>query len=95
MRSRRTQLGLASPVFLWLVIVGYGAALAFTYVVGKVPIHHWLSTSASRTTLFANLALYTDLAIWLVVAVSGDDDVEPGAASEPLEHEVKAPLAPS
>jgi len=93
--SRRSRLGLASPMLLWIVVVGYVAALAFTYVVGKNPIHHWLTTSAGRTTIFANLALYTDLAIWLVVAVSGDERIEPGAAPESVDEDVEAPLAPT
>jgi len=93
--SRRSQLGLASPMLLWIVVVGYVAALVFTYVVGKNPIHHWLTTSAGRTTIFANLALYADLAIWLVVAVSRDERIEPGAAPESVEHDVEVPLAPT
>ncbi len=83
LRARRTQLGLAHPGLLWIVVAGYVVVLGATYLIGRNPIHHWLSTSASRTTIFANLALYTDLAIWLVVAVSGDDRLQPGEARAP------------
>jgi hypothetical protein len=68
--SDRSRLGLGSPLWLWLVVVGSLTALALTYLFGAFEIHWWLSTSVQRTTIFANLALYTDMSIWLVVAVS-------------------------
>ncbi len=70
LRSDRSRVGLGSSLWLWLVVLGSLTALALTYLFGAFEIHWWLSTSVQRTTIFANLALYTDLSIWLVVAAS-------------------------
>jgi hypothetical protein len=72
LRGTRSRLGLGNPLWLWLVVAGSLAAIAFTYIFGDLNIHAWLNTSASRTTIFAYLALYADLAVWLVVAVTND-----------------------
>jgi hypothetical protein len=69
LRPYRTELQLGNPGFLWLVVGGSLIALTVTYVFGGVEIHQWLFTSIDRTTAFANLALYVDMSIWLVVAV--------------------------
>jgi hypothetical protein len=42
-----------------------------TYMVGGLEIHNWLVASVNRTTIFAQVLLYADLAIWLVIAVDG------------------------
>ena len=42
-----------------------------TYVFGDYPIEWWLQTSVSRTTIFAQVLLYADICIWLVVALVG------------------------
>ena len=67
---RRRRLDLANDLWLWIVVAGSLAALLITYVFGALEIHWWLSTSASRTTIFEGLACYADLALWLVVAAS-------------------------
>ncbi len=72
LRGTRSRLGLGNPLWLWLVVAGSLAAIAFTYIFGDINIYAWLNTSASRTTIFAYLALYADLAVWLVVAVTND-----------------------
>ncbi len=70
LRSDRSRLGLGHPLWLWLVVFGSLTALLLTYLFGAFEIHWWLSTSVQRTTIFANLALYADLSIWLVVVAS-------------------------
>ncbi len=76
LRGTRSRLGLGNPLWLWLVVAGSLAAIAYTYIFGDLNIHYWLSTSAARTTIFAYLALYADLAIWLVVAVTNDGSTD-------------------
>jgi hypothetical protein len=34
-----------------------------------IVIHGWLGTSVSRTTIFAQVVLYSEVAVWLVIAV--------------------------
>jgi len=77
----RSRLGLGNSGWLWLVVAGSLAAIAFTYVFGAIEIHWWLTTSISRTTVFAILALYADLAIWLVIALTRDEHIESDAES--------------
>ncbi len=40
-----------------------------TYVFGDMGIRIWLRTSVDRTTIFAQLLLYAEIALWLVVAL--------------------------
>ncbi len=87
LRGNRTRLGLGNPGWLWLVVAGSLSVLAITYVIGSLEINWWLRTSALRTTIFANLALYTDLAIWFVVAVTGDERKENRATPAVMEPE--------
>ena len=56
---------------MWVVVAFSVVALLITYVFGAPEIHWWLSTSANRTTIFAQLALYSDMAVWLAIAASG------------------------
>ena len=81
LRSRRHDLGLAGPGWLWGVTAAYLGILFFTYVVGALEIHYWLSSSANRSTVFPQLALYCDLALWVAVAAAtappGTDTDEP------------------
>jgi len=70
LRGTRTRLGLGHPGWLWLVIAWSLAAIAATYVFGALEIKWWLATSIVRTMIFAQLALYTDLAVWCVVALT-------------------------
>jgi hypothetical protein len=69
LRSSRSRAGLAHPIWLWTVAVTNLLALVGTYVFGAFEIHWWLSSSANRTTIFTQLILYTDIAIWAAVAV--------------------------
>jgi hypothetical protein len=71
---------------------GYSLAVIFgTYLIGGLPIDHWLANSVNRTTIFAQVVLYTDIAVWLVLAAEGASsraparaDREPPPASEHL-----------
>jgi len=76
LRPQRARLGLGCGAWPWLVVSGSIAALIATYVLGAIEIHWWLSTSITRTTTFAQLALYTELASWMLVATTG---MPPGA----------------
>jgi hypothetical protein len=38
-------------------------------VFGVLEIHVWWANSVNRTTIFAQVLLYADLAIWLVIAL--------------------------
>ncbi len=72
--------GLGNPLWLWVAcLAGLGAIFA-TYVFGGPEIHAWLGSSANRVTDFGQLALYTELAIWLVIAFDSlfyrEDDKE-------------------
>lgn len=69
LRRNRAHAGLGNPAWLWTAcLLGLGVIFT-TYVVGTLQIHVWLRTSIGRTTVFAQLLLYADLAIWLVIAV--------------------------
>lgn len=68
LRRSRARAGLGNPAWLWFCCL-LGLAVIFgTYVFGSLEIHAWLRTSVSRTTVFAQLVLFTDLAVWLVIA---------------------------
>lgn len=67
--SSRRALGLANPAWLWTTLVLWLASLVYTYAFGALPIDWWLRTSADRTTIFPQLLLITEMAIWAVVGV--------------------------
>lgn len=69
LRSRRRLQQLGSALFLWGVAFANLVVLVGTYVVGGYEIHWWLSSSLERTTIFTQLILYVDLAIWAAVAL--------------------------
>jgi hypothetical protein len=71
LRGDRERAGFGNPAWLWLAGLGSLAILFVTYVVGKIEIHAWLASSAMRTTTFAQLLLWCDIAIWLVMAADG------------------------
>jgi hypothetical protein len=71
LRGDRERAGFGNPAWLWLAGLGSLAILLITYVVGKIEIHAWLGSSAMRTTTFAQLLLWCDVAIWLVMAADG------------------------
>ncbi|MGP0005563.1 MAG: hypothetical protein ACLPTB_11830 [Acidimicrobiales bacterium] len=70
--------GLGNPGWLWVVCLSYLAVLLATYVVGAYEIHWWLKTSAARTTIFPQLALYADLGIWLIIALDASGQLRGG-----------------
>jgi hypothetical protein len=70
-RTDRQRARLANPAWLWITCLGSLVTLFATYVIGGLEIHWWLGTSVSRTTIFAQVLLYAELAIWLVIAVDG------------------------
>jgi hypothetical protein len=71
LRADRERAGLGNPGWLWGAWLGSLAIILATYVVGRFEIHNWLVASVDRTTIFAQVLLYADLAIWLVIAVDG------------------------
>jgi len=92
LRGTRSRLGLGNPGWLWLVVAGSLTAIGLTYVFGAPNIYWWITTSISRTTIFAALAMYTDLAIWLVVALTRNEPTEDEAESyAPFEDELVFP----
>ena len=70
LRHTRRRLGVGNDGWMWVVVAFSVVALLITYVFGAPEIHWWLSTSANRTTIFAQLALYSDMAVWLAIAAS-------------------------
>ena len=70
-RTDRGHALLGHPAWLWAACLLSLAIIFATYVFGSYEIHWWLSTSVARTTIFAQLMLYTDLAIWLIIASGG------------------------
>jgi hypothetical protein len=67
-RGYRREAGLANPAWLWLGWLGSLATIFATYVFGDMGIQEWLRTSVDRTTIFAQLLLYVEIALWLVIA---------------------------
>jgi hypothetical protein len=69
LRTDRRRGGLANPAWLWLACLGSLVFIFATYVFGTPGIHVWLKTSVNRTTIFAQLLLYAEIALWLVLAL--------------------------
>ena len=70
-RRERKRAGLGNPAWLWLACLASLAIIFYTYVAGSLEIHSWLASSVNRTTIFAQLVLYTELALWPVIALDG------------------------
>jgi hypothetical protein len=68
LRGDRQRDRFGNPAWLWVAGLGSLTILFVTYLVGKIEIHAWLASSAMRTTTFAQVLLYADIAIWLVIA---------------------------
>lgn len=66
----RRRIRLGNSMWLWGSCVLFTVALLGVYVFGSLEIHWWLRTSVGRTTIFPQLLLYTDLAIWLAIALN-------------------------
>jgi hypothetical protein len=80
LRADRERARLANPAWLWIACLGSLAIIFATYVVGGLEIHSWLRNSVNRTTIFAQVLLYSEIAVWLVVAVESlvsSSDSEP------------------
>jgi hypothetical protein len=71
LRQDRTRSRLANPAWLWLACLGSLVTIFVTYVDGWLPIQGWLQNSVNRTTIFAQVVLYAELAVWMVIAVEG------------------------
>lgn len=67
-RGHRREGGLANPAWLWLAWLGSLAIIFGTYVFGDFGIQTWLRFSVNRTTIFAQLLLYAEIGLWLVIA---------------------------
>jgi hypothetical protein len=79
LRRDRERARFGNPAWLWLSCVASLLTIFATYVFGGYEIHGWLTYSVNRTTIFAQLVLYAELAIWLVIALDAafaDDRVE-------------------
>jgi hypothetical protein len=70
LRRRRERAWLGNPAWLWSACLASLATLFLTYVIGSDPIAWWLTNSVNRTTIFAQVLLYGDMAVWLVLAIS-------------------------
>lgn len=71
LRGERERARLGNPAWLWVSCLGSLAIIFATYLIGDLEIHSWLANSVNRTTIFAQVLLYSDLAIWLVIAADG------------------------
>lgn len=69
LRPDRERARFANPAWLWLACLGSLAIIFVTYVNGGLEIHSWLRNSVNRTTIFAQVVLYAELAVWLVISV--------------------------
>jgi hypothetical protein len=101
LRRDRERAGFGNPAWLWLTCLGSLALIFGTYVVGGLEIHGWLYNSVNRTTIFAQVVLYADLAIWLVIALEGavtraDSDEQPDTVQAPasVAGEPRRPVRP-
>ena len=103
LRGDRERARLGNPAWLWAACLSSLAIIFATYTVGGLEIHNWLAASVNRTTIFAQVLLYADLAIWLVIAVDGaltrtdseQRDAIQAAASVASNPRQREPLTPS
>jgi hypothetical protein len=69
LRRDRERARFGNPAWLWTACLASLLTIFVTYVFGGYEIHWWLTNSVNRTTIFAQLLLYAELAIWLVIAL--------------------------
>jgi len=69
LRRDRERARFGNPAWLWTAGLVSLSAIFATYVFGGDQIFWWLANSVNRTTIFAQLLLYAELAIWLVIAL--------------------------
>jgi hypothetical protein len=91
LRGDREQARLGNPAWPWLACLGSLATIFVTYVNGYLDIHGWLGTSVSRTTIFAQVVLYSEVAVWLVIAAQA---ASAWMAGLPARSRAAVPLAP-
>jgi hypothetical protein len=99
LRRDRERARLGNPAWLWISWLGSLAIIFATYLAGGLEIHSWLATSVSRTTIFAQVLLYCELAVWLVIAADGsltraDGQRQPPAAGEGVPDVLDRPREP-
>jgi hypothetical protein len=88
LRQDRERARFGNPAWLWAAGLASLSAIFATYVFGGDQIFWWLANSVNRTTIFAQLLLYAELAIWLVIALDaafaqeqiGQPNANPAAA---------------
>ena len=83
LRRDRERARLGNPAWLWTACLVSLAIIFATYVFGASEIHGWLQNSVDRTTIFAQVLLYADLAIWLVIASGGGAAETPANGKKP------------
>ena len=83
LRTYRENLGLGNPLWLWASCLLGLAAIFATYLLGAISIHWWLQTSVDRTTIFPQIALYAELAIWLIVVFGEEPTKRAPPSSSP------------
>jgi hypothetical protein len=71
LREERERARLGNPAWLWASCLGSLPIIFATYLVGDLEIHGWLTNSVNRTMIFAQVLLYSEIAIWLVIAADG------------------------
>jgi len=101
LRADRQRAGLGNPVWLWICWLGSLAIIFGTYLIGGLEIHGWLANSVNRVTIFAQVVLYTEIAVWMVIAAEaafgraiGSDDPEPPSVREHSPEVLDGPREP-
>jgi hypothetical protein len=92
LRRDRERAGLGNPAWLWTACLVSLAIIFATYVFGAFEIHGWLANSVNRTTVFAQVLLYADLAIWMVIALDGVSASEGSEQSSEEAYLERSPL---
>jgi hypothetical protein len=69
LRRDRERARFGNPAWLWMACLASLVTIFATYMLGGYGIQSWLANSVNRTTIFAQLLLYAELAVWLVIAL--------------------------
>ena len=77
LRRRRRELGLASVIWAWLVVVGFGVVLVATYVISPYDLGWHLITSADRVGVLLVLVCLSIVASWVLVALAPSGGGDP------------------
>jgi hypothetical protein len=89
LRRDRERARFGNPAWLWLACLASLLTIFATYLFGGYEIYGWLTYSVNRTTIFAQLVLYAELAVWLVIALDA------AFAADSVEERSAAPAAVS